>query len=112
MVHMFMDYHPCPKGKGLDRLYFYQDSRASQEYQTLFRATMKTINPFQRLVYDFKNHHPRPNALGRRSISRQIGSTVVAGRSEEHMSELQSLMRNSYAVFCLQKKNQVIKKTH
>src|SRR3546814_2975882 len=25
-------------------------------------------------------------------------------RSEEHTSELQSLMRNSYAVFCLQKK--------
>src|SRR3546814_3696758 len=30
-------------------------------------------------------------------------------RSEEHTSELQSLMRNSYAVFCLKKKN---KKTH
>src|SRR3546814_6692168 len=29
----------------------------------------------------------------------------VANRSEEHKSELQSLMRNSYAVFCLQKKN-------
>src|SRR3546814_994086 len=28
-----------------------------------------------------------------------------AKRSEEHTSELQSLMRNSYAVFCLQKKN-------
>src|SRR3546814_9492269 len=28
-----------------------------------------------------------------------------AGRSEEHTSELQSLMRNSYAVFCLKKKN-------
>src|SRR3546814_8981062 len=27
------------------------------------------------------------------------------GRSEEHKSELQSLMRNSYAVFCLKKKN-------
>src|SRR3546814_9164116 len=27
-----------------------------------------------------------------------------AARSEEHTSELQSLMRNSYAVFCLQKK--------
>src|SRR3546814_9379775 len=26
-------------------------------------------------------------------------------RSEEHTSELQSLMRNSYAVFCLKKKN-------
>src|SRR3546814_2581911 len=29
-----------------------------------------------------------------------------AGRSEEHTSELQSLMRNSYAVFCLKKKKQ------
>src|SRR3546814_1283707 len=28
----------------------------------------------------------------------------VTGRSEEHTSELQSLMRNSYAVFCLKKK--------
>src|SRR3546814_6652625 len=27
-------------------------------------------------------------------------------RSEEHTSELQSLMRNSYAVFCLKKKTQ------
>src|SRR3546814_4502535 len=32
-----------------------------------------------------------------------IGFT--AGRSEEHTSELQSLMRISYAVFCLKKKN-------
>src|SRR3546814_9805427 len=29
-----------------------------------------------------------------------------AVRSEEHTSELQSLMRSSYAVFCLKKKNQ------
>src|SRR3546814_4608915 len=28
----------------------------------------------------------------------------VLGRSEEHTSELQSLMRTSYAVFCLKKK--------
>src|SRR3546814_7985591 len=32
---------------------------------------------------------------------------VVAERSEEHTSELQSLMRISYAVFCLQKKKQL-----
>src|SRR3546814_4070376 len=32
-------------------------------------------------------------------------------RSEEHTSELQSLMRISYAVFCLKKKNQLIKTT-
>src|SRR3546814_1341138 len=31
-------------------------------------------------------------------------------RSEEHTSELQSLMRISYAVFCLQKKNNAILK--
>src|SRR3546814_6588495 len=30
-------------------------------------------------------------------------------RSEEHTSELQSLMRISYAVFCLQKKKNIIK---
>src|SRR3546814_3880031 len=29
-------------------------------------------------------------------------------RSEEHTSELQSLMRTSYAVFCLKKKNNII----
>src|SRR3546814_17622856 len=32
-----------------------------------------------------------------------VGGGYV-GRSEEHTSELQSLMRNSYAVFCLKKK--------
>src|SRR3546814_5487851 len=32
-------------------------------------------------------------------------------RSEEHTSELQSLMRISYAVFCLKKKNQLMKPT-
>src|SRR3546814_16448371 len=31
--------------------------------------------------------------------------TGTTGRSEEHTSELQSLMRISYAVFCLKKKN-------
>src|SRR3546814_10010573 len=32
------------------------------------------------------------------------GLVSVVGRSEEHTSELQSLMRISYAVFCLKKK--------
>src|SRR3546814_1656451 len=34
------------------------------------------------------------------------GSGSGGSRSEEHTSELQSLMRNSYAVFCLKKKQQ------
>src|SRR3546814_7391836 len=38
-------------------------------------------------------------------VHRQVGARHVAsGRSEEHTSELQSLMRISYAVFCLKKK--------
>src|SRR3546814_4240049 len=36
-------------------------------------------------------------------------SVVYTGRSEEHTSELQSLMRISYAVFCLKKKNKKIR---
>src|SRR3546814_5806881 len=32
------------------------------------------------------------------------GQGLIAARSEEHTSELQSLMRISYAVFCLKKK--------
>src|SRR3546814_6690799 len=43
----------------------------------------------------------------------RLGATVTGadagekniGRSEEHTSEIQSLMRNSYAVFCLKKKH-------
>src|SRR3546814_5224885 len=34
--------------------------------------------------------------------------TITSTRSEEHTSELQSLMRNSYAVFCLKKKKENI----
>src|SRR3546814_5201456 len=36
----------------------------------------------------------------------------VLGRSEEHTSELQSLMRISYAVFCLKKKKQIKTSNH
>src|SRR3546814_5311636 len=41
-------------------------------------------------------------ALTARQKTRRVN---VSSRSEEHTSELQSLMRISYAVFCLKKKN-------
>src|SRR3546814_3031055 len=41
-----------------------------------------------------------------------LGDAADAIRSEEHTSELQSLMRISYAVFCLKKKNYTKKITH
>src|SRR3546814_1369507 len=39
-------------------------------------------------------------------------ASLNALRSEEHTSELQSLMRISYAVFCLKKKNQATQQTN
>src|SRR3546814_10603606 len=42
---------------------------------------------------------------------REVAENVFVARSEEHTSELQSLMRISYAVFCL-KKNKQSDKTH
>src|SRR3546814_2909593 len=47
---------------------------------------------------------PAVRECGRRSGCR-IHRPRNAARSEEHTSELQSLMRISYAVFCLKKKN-------
>src|SRR3546814_3290325 len=47
-----------------------------------------------------------------RSTPGPVGSqTGVGVRSEEHTSELQSLMRISYAVFCLKKKKYIKKST-
>src|SRR3546814_7255652 len=46
-------------------------------------------------------------SAGRRAILPHVADLFVklsANRSEEHTSELQSLMRISYAVFCLKKK--------
>src|SRR3546814_6801067 len=40
------------------------------------------------------------------AVLRCLAAGDLAGRSEEHTSELQSLMRSSYAVFCLKKKQQ------
>src|SRR3546814_3655051 len=42
---------------------------------------------------------------GRRGGAAARGADLRYNRSEEHTSELQSLMRISYAVFCLKKKN-------
>src|SRR3546814_10232474 len=48
-------------------------------------------------------------ALQKEAAAAQLPPLAVSadhfGRSEEHTSELQSLMRISYAVFCLKKKN-------
>src|SRR3546814_1325827 len=47
----------------------------------------------------------RSEPRGFHSHNRSSPHRAIRGRSEEHTSELQSLMRISYAVFCLKKKN-------
>src|SRR3546814_2002389 len=65
---------------------------------------------------------PRTDGKGAERL-RAAGISVIEGtradeaeammaRSEEHTSELQSLMRISYAVFCLKKKKKTNKKQH
>src|SRR3546814_8974779 len=49
-----------------------------------------------------RQHQRAPSPRWRRTSHSDASS---ASRSEEHTSELQSLMRISYAVFCLKKKN-------
>src|SRR3546814_6420413 len=46
------------------------------------------------------------DTAGRTTVDEEMMTEIAAlHRSEEHTSELQSLMRSSYAVFCLKKKN-------
>src|SRR3546814_6210952 len=71
-------------------------------YTTLFRSNLNA------LIIAAKNAE-RSAAAGRKWIKgeiKQAKSDMDAARSEEHTSELQSLMRISYAVFCLKKKKQ------
>src|SRR3546814_9800440 len=95
-------------------------------YTTLFRSTKGFEGPgwSVRLGRAFRAQpFPRDKRCGgrteeqdhgrrgnRRTACRTAagGATAAAGtgRSEEHTSELQSLMRISYAVFCLKKKKQ------
>src|SRR3546814_5858524 len=52
------------------------------------------------------SHNERPNLNQIQRLDPNIArgeGNKLAARSEEHTSELQSLMRNSYAVFCLKK---------
>src|SRR3546814_8475042 len=55
-------------------------------------------------IRDHEVERPAPGRIKRQVVTGQFGG--AADRSEEHTSELQSLMRTSYAVFCLkQNKN-------
>src|SRR3546814_6617272 len=74
----------------------------------LLAAQMAGRNPFmwfdEPLEHlDSRNRRLLASVLAGSAASGAVRQIVVTTRSEEHTSELQSLMRNSYAVFCLQK---------
>src|SRR3546814_9396248 len=80
-------------------------------YTTLFRSTSRSylrarsrpLGLVERLKHD--DGHTGPSD-GRQRHERWCRKHQLRGRrSEEHTSELQSLMRNSYAGFCLKKKS-------
>src|SRR3546814_10486786 len=80
-------------------------------YTTLFRSRPGAVHwrgraHRHKVVWPYRDIRP---PAGRRSHLLQEAVHPYAGvtmeRSEEHTSELQSLMRISYAVFCLTKKN-------
>src|SRR3546814_4329151 len=75
-------------------------------YTTLFRSRDRRPAP-----REAASASPRPGSARRCGGSRRAGARRCgARRSEEHTSELQSLMRISYAVFCLKKKKEKIEK--
>src|SRR3546814_7817038 len=74
-------------------------------YTTLFRSIEGDGGGI--VFADFEErllHAERRGALQDRADER--AADAAPARSEEHTSELQSLMRSSYAVFCLKKKKQ------
>src|SRR3546814_18384710 len=70
-------------------------------YTTLFRSRRRLRGPLENF-----QHHGGGTQLRDDRPARQRPVAPGGGnrRSEEHTSELQSLMRISYAVFCLKKK--------
>src|SRR3546814_7441306 len=64
----------------------------------------------ERIVHDLERQRRERRGIRRRALVRRLAVELDAldrrhvERSEEHTSELQSLMRISYAVFCLKKK--------
>src|SRR3546814_10571081 len=70
---------------------------------TVGRVTKRTVHDRD----DFICMAFHESAYQRFLVGKVLIERADADRSEEHTSELQSLMRISYAVFCLKKKNKI-----
>src|SRR3546814_7845633 len=81
--------------------------------ERLYRATSNAPSLAEARVTVFWSPASCTSARIRISLAEPVPDALaVAMRSEEHTSELQSLMRISYAVFCLKKKKTKKKHKH
>src|SRR3546814_4404354 len=83
-------------------------------YTTLFRSDLRQITRMMDVVTQSATPKPAPHCayFQKRSFHVFYNLNQHEARSEEHTSELQSLMRISYAVFCLKKKKKKTTHTH
>src|SRR3546814_10802120 len=82
-----------------------------RQSQTYLRITNREKFARDRHPDNLPSHRRRHEITARcphifRLLRITSGSSNIGNRSEEHTSDLQSLMRISYAVFCLKKKKQ------
>src|SRR3546814_2383505 len=100
---------------GLTAGWHYLDSAATaQKPQAVIDATVAAMGRDYATVHRGVYARSADMTIAYEAARRRIAAFVGAAdeqRSEEHTSELQSLMRNSYAVFCL-KKTKHIKQTN
>src|SRR3546814_8278022 len=77
-------------------------------YTTLFRSHAQQIHQASQHTTShaakFQDQNHQHSHKHRRAMTKRQTKKQDMNRSEEHTSELQSLMRSSYAVFCLKKK--------
>src|SRR3546814_2040997 len=78
-------------------------------YTTLFRSGRHGRVALRRAAQRPARAALARNHAGPPSLAEQLVDELELVRSEEHTSELQSLMRISYAGFCLKKKNKIYK---
>src|SRR3546814_8657793 len=96
-------------------MFFFNDTATTEIYTSGHTLSLHDALPIcqphhgKRVVADLDDLPPdEPRIEGRpyavREREAHEGGKAADDRSEEHTSELQSLMRTSYAVFCLKKK--------
>src|SRR3546814_5166402 len=100
----------CGSGMSdLDRYIAEVKARKSKDIELI--PQIKPYQPFEYTMTDRRDpfvlvepRNEQANPNGPRPELRRNREALEEYRSEEHTSELQSLMRTSYAVFCLKKK--------